>query len=569
MRRAKNKRRGGRKSPAAEYQITRMPTTEEFTSFNWIGNPTIPNFFIDDDSLAVCEGNVTSNVRLGGYNFDDYLPIDAEITGVEIIVRNKSEGTATNPRPGASIRIDNLNSTGTNHGQDTEHTVLQEFTWDVSDPVAEGLVISQYEPIHLYDGGLEITIRSANGAGAVIDGDNSWAWAKVRVTYVGAPPGTEPITTYTLTVSMSGNGSGKITSPPGLDTSLGVSAADYPQGTIVPVTVHPDPGSTFLGWTGDYEGNENPIDVLMDDDKLVDAEVNEPPPSDVIGTHAGPPVVSDFAESEDYMQIWRAVSNVFSDGSDIGNAEDDPYVEVRSGDGDWRIPQGQSEPNDSYRRLIAPEPPTQSIYDKTVHDYDVPAEQAAANTRNHLFRWTSQSSLAAPIPVMREGSRIFEFVSFRLQSPSVLAYPLSTGGGNTRSTQLIQWKCRSDSLTDVVYSLGVQNNGIRLNHNTTAVVGGSGPNIYDLIPCSLDTWHRIALEVRWSSDPGIGYYRLWGQFDAATDWTEYTPQRFGANLIDHSSKYANCGIGPYSKMSLLVGGDYYCDYANFQICNYI
>ena len=41
------------------------------------------------------------------------------------------------------------------------------------------------------------------------------------------------------------------------------SATDYPSGTLLKLTAVPDAGWTFLKWSGDYAGTENPIEVTM------------------------------------------------------------------------------------------------------------------------------------------------------------------------------------------------------------------------------------------------------------------------------------------------------------------
>ena len=66
---------------------------------------------------------------------------------------------------------------------------------------------------------------------------------------------------YTLTVNVIGNGT--VLKDP--------DQATYPYETTVELTAIPDNGWLFDSWSGDLTGNENPKEILIDGDKVVDA----------------------------------------------------------------------------------------------------------------------------------------------------------------------------------------------------------------------------------------------------------------------------------------------------------
>ena len=66
-----------------------------------------------------------------------------------------------------------------------------------------------------------------------------------------------PVTFYGLTVTKSGTGSGTATSAPAAINCGSTCSASFASGTNVTLTVALDPGSTFIGWSGDCTGTGN------------------------------------------------------------------------------------------------------------------------------------------------------------------------------------------------------------------------------------------------------------------------------------------------------------------------
>ena len=104
-------------------------------------------------------------------------------------------------------------------------------------------------------------------------------------------------TTYTLDVSVSGNGS--VTRSP--------DQGAYTAGQNVTLTAFPDPGWTFDGWSGDAGGSANPIVVTMDGNKSVSASFSPVViPSSIVS--------DDFNSPNLDTSLWR-----FEDPSGIAN----------------------------------------------------------------------------------------------------------------------------------------------------------------------------------------------------------------------------------------------------------
>jgi secreted trypsin-like serine protease len=77
---------------------------------------------------------------------------------------------------------------------------------------------------------------------------------------------------FTLNVSLSGTGSGKVTSNPGGINCLPDCSFGYTSGTNVTLTATADSGSAFTGWTGAGCSGTGTCTVTMDQARSVDAE---------------------------------------------------------------------------------------------------------------------------------------------------------------------------------------------------------------------------------------------------------------------------------------------------------
>jgi hypothetical protein len=87
-----------------------------------------------------------------------------------------------------------------------------------------------------------------------------------------------PVSSYTLTVTKTGNGTGNVAlSPPG---------GTYTNGTVVTLTATPNSGSSFAGWSGDGTGSGTRM-VTMNGNKSVTATFNTNPTDTISGNWAG------------------------------------------------------------------------------------------------------------------------------------------------------------------------------------------------------------------------------------------------------------------------------------------
>ncbi|MEW6059368.1 MAG: GH25 family lysozyme, partial [Actinomycetota bacterium] len=137
----------------------------------------------------------------------------------------------------------------------------------------------------LFDPGAMVTLAATPNPGAVFVGwSGSCSGTSTCVATMDADRSVLATFGFTLTTSLAGTGTGRITSsPPGIDCGSACSAP-YAAGTPVTLTATPDPGMEFSGWSGDCTGRGACV-VTMNAAHSVTAKfIDDTPPSVAIAT---------------------------------------------------------------------------------------------------------------------------------------------------------------------------------------------------------------------------------------------------------------------------------------------
>jgi len=173
------------------------------------------------------------------------------------------------------------------------------------------------------DGGHAVTIVGYDDIGQYFIVKNSWGtgWGEngyFRIAYseISSPVqfgrftiaylNPNPTSSYTLTVSKSGTGSGTVTSNPS-GISCGTDCAEsYTSNTVVTLTATPATGSTFGGWGGDCSacGTNTSCQIVMTSNKTCIATFNQGAPTSATEV-AG---VGDFNGDGKADILWRNTS---------------------------------------------------------------------------------------------------------------------------------------------------------------------------------------------------------------------------------------------------------------------
>ncbi len=125
----------------------------------------------------------------------------------------------------------------------------------------------------------------------------------VTATFTSTP------STYTLTVSKGGTGSGSVDSSPAGISCGATCSASYAANTAVTLTAAPAPGSTFGGWSGGgCSGTQSTCTVTLGANVSVSAQFNpsQPPPS------GAPLFADDFNRTTGLGSNWQVLYGGFS-----------------------------------------------------------------------------------------------------------------------------------------------------------------------------------------------------------------------------------------------------------------
>jgi hypothetical protein len=265
----------------------------------------------------------------------------------------------------------------------------------------------------------------------------------------------------------------------------------------------------------------------------------------------------DLATEPNPCLIWGANSTPFLLGCNASGA-DDPYVVRRSGDGDPHVAIGQTAPSSGYRRYIS-KAGVVSVYDRqTGNDF---------HTRTQTQKWSASGNPMAFTP----GNYAF-YYSFRLQElangESPFPHEQSNGGGNSKFSQLLQFKSHGDGGgSHLPFSATIGSDGIKF------IARDAGDNnMYQILKVPTGEWIRMAIVSNWDSS---GWYEVWADLDQNGSMTQVVSRQSGIDFTN-GRPVSSAGIGLYHHTDLFDGtvagqprrDTVYTDYANVQITSY-
>lgn len=209
------------------------PSTPQIVNYNetMVFTVTPDNgYFID--TVTGCSGSLDGEIFTTG-------PITSDC---EVVATFSLGGYTVTPLAGANGSISPSTPQVVNHGLTTSFTVTPEVNYHVG---------------------------SVTGCGGSMVGDIYTTGQIMGDCSVSA---SFAISTYELTVTITGKGKGLVTSEP-----IGISCNDdctelYDSGTLVTLTATPQGGAIFVGWSGDCTGADSTCDVTVDQARNVSAE---------------------------------------------------------------------------------------------------------------------------------------------------------------------------------------------------------------------------------------------------------------------------------------------------------
>ena len=116
---------------------------------------------------------------------------------------------------------------------------------------------------------------------------------------------------YTLTVSVVGTGSGTVASSPAGISCGGDCDQSYSSGTVVMLTATPDSGSTFAGWSGDADCGDGSVTMSATRTCMATFSTAGSSPTGLAPAGAGVQIVNDSAVVADFDAAFDAVQQQY------------------------------------------------------------------------------------------------------------------------------------------------------------------------------------------------------------------------------------------------------------------
>jgi hypothetical protein len=421
-------------------------------------------------------------------------------------------------------------------------------------------------------------------------------------THGTATPPPPPVT-HTLTVTLAGTGTGRVTGP-GIDTDASDFTQVYTEGTVIDLNGSSGDGSTLV-WSGDGTGSSTSSDrtFTMNGDRATTATFTAAPAGVATVAGTGSVLQQDLNIDTTPLPLWKQVADAWYDGSTWTSA--DQQVQRLTASPDTHIPIGQTSAPTHYWRLATIEVATSGAQTTgagtvtVVSTAQFPTSATCsingtigfkytgktATTLTGCANWTNtgssiasgakvrlQSITDAAVPnssyraqlvnnsssntfyAYAPGTERITYMSVRCQSPT----PLSSPDG----AQLFQIKETNSGGLSPILSVNEIPTGFQLKQNYNR-----NPVVLATITAAKGVWMRLALAVKFSNDPAIGYVQLWGDLTGAGNLTQLTAKILCRTAYDGvtAGSTSTISIGPYYKMTQPA---IYRDYAGIQVCDF-
>jgi hypothetical protein len=424
-------------------------------------------------------------------------------------------------------------------------------------------------------------------------------------THGTATPPPPPVT-HTLTVTLAGTGTGRVTGP-GIDTDASDFTQVYTEGTVIDLNGSSGDGSTLV-WSGDGTGSSTSSDrtFTMNGDRATTATFTAPSAGAPTVNGTGTVRQEDLNVDTTPLPLWKQVADGWYDGTTWTSA--DQQVQRLSASPDTHIPVGQTSAPTHYWRLATVETPTSGAQTSgastvtvvSTAQFPAPAVKSTCSINGTIgFTYTGKTAttLTGCANWTSSGASIASGAKVRLQSITDAAVPNSSYRAqlvnNSSTNTFYAYPVGSESITymsvrcqsPTPIPAGVRTQLWQIKETSAGglspilassetstgfdIVQNYNRNIVTLatITAPKGVWLRLAIAVKFSNDPAVGYFQLWGDLTGSGNFTQLTSKILCRTAYDGvlAGSTSTLSIGPYYKM---VNPAVYRDYAGIQVCDF-